>query len=81
MAGGIGSRFWPFSTHTKPKQFLDILGTGRSLIQLTFDRLSKICPQDQIFIVTNDDYQSLIREQLPEIPENNILFEIGRAHV
>ena len=80
MAGGIGSRFWPFSTHTKPKQFLDILGTGRSLIQLTFDRLSKICPQDQIFIVTNDDYQSLIREQLPEIPENNILFEPVRRN-
>ena len=52
MAGGIGSRFWPFSTHEKPKQFLDILGTGRSLIQLTFDRLSKVCPSNQIYIAS-----------------------------
>ena len=60
MAGGIGSRFWPFSTHEKPKQFLDILGTGRSLIQLTFDRLSKVCPSNQIYIVTNNEYEKLI---------------------
>ena len=75
MAGGIGSRFWPFSTHEKPKQFLDILGTGRSLIQMTFDRLSKICPADQIYIVTNDHYKALINEQLPEIIGDNILFD------
>lgn len=80
MAGGIGSRFWPFSTHTKPKQFLDILGTGRSLIQLTFDRLSKICPPEQIYIVTNEDYETLIDEQLPEIPKDNVLFEPVRRN-
>ena len=80
MAGGIGSRFWPFSTHKKPKQFLDILGTGRSLIQLTFDRLSKVCPDNQIFIVTNDEYEQLITEQLPEIPKDNILFEPVRRN-
>lgn len=80
MAGGIGSRFWPFSTQTKPKQFLDILGTGRSLIQLTFDRLSKICPPDQIYIVTNEDYEGLISEQLPEIPKDNVLFEPVRRN-
>lgn len=80
MAGGIGSRFWPFSTHQNPKQFLDILGTGRSLIQLTFDRLLKVCPADQIYIVTNDDYQDLIAEQLPEIPQGNVLFEPVRRN-
>ena len=80
MAGGIGSRFWPFSTHEKPKQFLDILGTGRSLIQLTFDRLSKICPSNQIFIVTNNEYEKLIAEQLPEIPKDNVLFEPVRRN-
>tara|TARA_A100001234_G_C12618534_1_gene382705 strand:+ start:468 stop:1556 length:1089 start_codon:yes stop_codon:yes gene_type:complete len=80
MAGGIGSRFWPFSTHEKPKQFLDILGTGRSLIQLTFDRLSKVCPSNQIYIVTNNEYEELIAEQLPEIPKDNILFEPVRRN-
>lgn len=80
MAGGIGSRFWPFSTHQNPKQFLDILGTGRSLIQLTFDRLSKICPVNQIYIVTNSDYKSLISDQLPEIPNGNVLFEPVRRN-
>lgn len=80
MAGGIGSRFWPFSTHEKPKQFLDILGTGRSLIQLTFDRLSKVCPSNQIYIVTNNEYEKLIAEQLPEIPKDNVLFEPVRRN-
>jgi mannose-1-phosphate guanylyltransferase len=80
MAGGIGSRFWPFSTQENPKQFLDILGIGKSLIQLTFERLSKVCPKDQIFIVTNDDYADLIDQQLPEIPKDNILFEPVRRN-
>jgi mannose-1-phosphate guanylyltransferase len=80
MAGGIGSRFWPFSTHKKPKQFLDILGIGRSLIQLTFDRLSKVCPSNQIFIVTNSEYKQLIADQLPEIPQDNVLFEPVRRN-
>lgn len=80
MAGGIGSRFWPFSTQENPKQFLDILGIGKSLIQLTFERVSKVCPKDQIFIVTNDDYADLIDQQLPEIPKDNILFEPVRRN-
>jgi|TARA_B110000261_G_scaffold162785_1_gene207174 mannose-1-phosphate guanylyltransferase len=80
MAGGVGSRFWPFSTQENPKQFLDILGIGKSLIQLTFERLSKVCPKDQIFIVTNDDYADLIDQQLPEIPKDNILFEPVRRN-
>lgn len=80
MAGGVGSRFWPFSTQENPKQFLDILGIGKSLIQLTFERLSKVCPKDQIFVVTNDDYADLIDKQLPEIPKANILFEPVRRN-
>ena len=67
MAGGIGSRFWPKSRTAYPKQFLDILGTGKTLIQQTYDRFSKILPQENIFIVTNDSYKDLVRQQLPSI--------------
>lgn len=80
MAGGIGSRFWPFSTSQKPKQFLDILGLGKSLIQLTFERLTKVCPPENIFVVTNDQYADLIHEQLSDIPKDNILFEPVRRN-
>tara|TARA_B100000902_G_C27307143_1_gene916172 strand:- start:872 stop:1960 length:1089 start_codon:yes stop_codon:yes gene_type:complete len=75
MAGGIGSRFWPMSRSTYPKQFLDILGTGETLIQQTFNRIQKICPVENIFIVTNQNYKSLCLEQLQGIPNNNILCE------
>ena len=75
MAGGIGSRFWPMSKPTFPKQFLDILGTGETLIQQTFNRLKKVCPTENILIVTNTDYKDLCVEQLPEITESNILCE------
>lgn len=75
MAGGIGSRFWPMSRSTYPKQFLDVLGTGETLIQQTFKRLSKVCPAENILVVTNKDYKTLCQEQLPEILENNILCE------
>ena len=67
MAGGIGSRFWPASRTSKPKQFLDILGIGRTLIQSTYDRFLKICPKENIFILTHSDYVSLVKEQLPDI--------------
>jgi|TARA_B100000795_G_scaffold88620_1_gene64444 mannose-1-phosphate guanylyltransferase len=80
MAGGIGSRFWPFSTAEKPKQFLDILGMGKSLIQLTFDRLSKVCPPENIYVVTNNQYADLIHEQLKDIPTDNVLFEPVRRN-
>ena len=63
MAGGIGSRFWPMSQEDKPKQFLDVLGTGRTLIQMTVDRLKKIAPADQIYVMTNADYADLVHEQ------------------
>ena len=80
MGGGVGSRFWPFSTEEKPKQFLDFFGTGRSLLQTTFDRFSKIVPKENIFIVTNDAYAGLTREQLPELSESQILLEPMRRN-
>lgn len=75
MAGGIGSRFWPLSTAERPKQFLDILGTGRTLLQQTYDRFIQLMPADHIFIVSNMEYRDLIHEQLPEVPMENILLE------
>ena len=78
MAGGIGSRFWPASRESRPKQFLDILGTGRSLLQQTFDRFTKITSSDRILIVTNAGYREQILEQLPTLKPNNILCEPSR---
>tara|TARA_B100001758_G_C18358768_1_gene584357 strand:+ start:99 stop:1166 length:1068 start_codon:yes stop_codon:yes gene_type:complete len=75
MAGGIGSRFWPMSKETLPKQFLDILGVGETLIQQTFNRLKRVCPIENILIVTNKNYKDLCLEQLPSIIESNILCE------
>lgn len=75
MAGGIGSRFWPMSKSSFPKQFLDILGTGETLIQQTFSRLERICPPENILIVTNTNYKNLCLEQLPNVIESNILCE------
>ena len=75
MAGGIGSRFWPMSTQKFPKQFQDILGTGRTMIQQTYDRISKIIPNENIFVITNKEYVSLSHQQLPEIPEENVIGE------
>lgn len=80
MAGGVGSRFWPFSRNNRPKQFLDFFGTGRSLLQLTFDRLNKIVPAENILIVSNIIYRDLILEQLPEITANQILLEPNRRN-
>ena len=78
MAGGIGSRFWPASRTTRPKQFLDILGVGKSLIRLTFERFLKLCPAEHIFIVTNGMYKDLVKEHLPELEDNQILCEPSR---
>ena len=75
MAGGIGSRFWPLSTPEYPKQFIDILGCGRTLIQLTVDRFKGICPMQNFWVVTNAAYVEIVRQQLPDIPENHILAE------
>lgn len=78
MAGGIGSRFWPGSRVSRPKQFLDILGVGKSLIRLTFERFLKVCPAENIFIVTNKIYKDLVKEHLPELSDNQILCEPSR---
>lgn len=75
MSGGVGSRFWPFSKEGRPKQFLDFFGTGRSLLQSTFDRFKKVIPAENIFVVTNDAYFDLTRKQLPELSESQILLE------
>jgi mannose-1-phosphate guanylyltransferase len=80
MAGGVGSRFWPLSRQAKPKQFLDILGTGRTLIQQTFDRFSKFIPVENILIVTSARYKDLVQEQLPELKEDQILLEPFRRN-
>jgi mannose-1-phosphate guanylyltransferase len=80
MGGGIGSRFWPFSRETCPKQFLDFFGTGRSLLQSTFDRFNQIIPAENIFIVTNDLYSNLVKEQLPELKADQILLEPTRRN-
>jgi len=75
MAGGIGSRFWPMSTQKFPKQFHDILGTGRTMIQQTFDRISQLIPAENIYVITNQEYTELTQQQLPDIPVNNIVGE------
>jgi len=80
MGGGIGSRFWPFSREAYPKQFLDFWGVGRSLLQLTFDRFSKIIPVENIYVVTNELYEHLVREQLPELQQKQVLLEPARRN-
>ena len=75
MAGGIGSRFWPMSTPEYPKQFVDVLGRGMSMIQMTVERFAPLCPIENMWVVTSADYESLVREQLPQLPVENILLE------
>lgn len=78
MAGGVGSRFWPASRSHRPKQFLDILGTGKSLLRMTFERFLNITTADRIYIVTNAEYQSLVLEHLPELRPEQVLCEPSR---
>ncbi|MDE6559314.1 MAG: mannose-1-phosphate guanylyltransferase [Muribaculaceae bacterium] len=80
MCGGVGSRFWPSSREARPKQFLDFFGCGRSLLQLTVDRVQKVVPAERILLLTNKRYAPLIKEQLPEIPAANILLEPARRN-
>ena len=80
MAGGIGSRFWPMSTPQKPKQFLDVLGMGKSLLRMTFERLLSICPAENVYIVTNASYRDLVMEQLPELTYDQVLCEPERKN-
>lgn len=80
MSGGIGSRFWPESRTALPKQFLDLLGTGKSLIQWTYHRFSKICPKENIYIITNHAYIKTLKEQIPELDDHNIISEPSRKN-
>ena len=80
MCGGVGTRFWPFSRHDRPKQFLDFFGTGRSLLQMTVDRISPLVKPENIILVTNREYYDIIKEQLPQIKESNILLEPARRN-
>ena len=80
MAGGVGSRFWPLSSEAVPKQFLDVLGCGKTLIQLTVHRFKNIVPMENIWIVTSEKYKTTIAEQLPEVPATNVLFEPCRRN-
>lgn len=80
MGGGVGSRFWPCSRKSLPKQFLDFFGTGRSLLQQTFERFNKIIPTENIFIVTNVIYADLVKEQLPQLKPDQILLEPARRN-
>ena len=80
MAGGVGSRFWPMSTTEKPKQFIDVLGVGKTLIQLTVERFGDLVAQENIWVVTNQKYAPIVEEQLPNIPKANILCEPCRRN-
>lgn len=80
MAGGVGSRFWPISRNALPKQFLDILGIGKSFLQLTYDRFTKIVPKENIIVVTSAAYADLVRQHLPDLPSENILAEPYRRN-
>ena len=75
-AGGVGCCYWPMSPPDYPKQFIDVMGVGRSLIQLTVDRLKPICPVENMWVVTNEKYIRIVKEQIPDIPEDNMLLEL-----
>lgn len=80
MAGGVGVRFWPYSRNSKPKQFLDVLGTGKTLLQSTLDRFLPICPVENIYVVTHEEHTTLVQEQLPQLKEEQILSEPMRKN-
>lgn len=80
MAGGIGSRFWPMSTEENPKQFIDVLGVGHTLLQLTYDRFKGVCDAENVWVVTSAQYVEKVQEQLPDIPKGNILSEPCRRN-
>lgn len=80
MAGGVGSRFWPLSRMARPKQFIDILGTGETLIQQTFNRFKDICPKENIYIVTNEKYRDIVNEQIPGLNADQVICEPARRN-
>lgn len=80
MAGGVGTRFWPYSRNSRPKQFLDVLGTGKTLLQSTYDRFLPLCPKENILVVTSDEHAAITQEQLPELNASQILCEPMRRN-
>src|SRR6187549_799458 len=80
MAGGIGTRFWPYSRNSKPKQFLDVLGTGKTLLQSTYDRFLPICHKENIFVVTSEEHRAITAEQLSDLSHDQILTEPMRKN-
>lgn len=80
MAGGVGVRFWPYSRNSKPKQFLDVLGTGKTLLQSTFDRFLPVCPAENIYVVTHEEHAELVKQQLPLLRDEQILAEPMRKN-
>jgi len=80
MAGGVGVRFWPYSRNAKPKQFLDVLGTGKTLLQSTYDRFAAICPKENIYVVTHQEHAHIVHEQLPDLQASQILGEPMRKN-
>lgn len=80
MAGGVGTRFWPMSKTSKPKQFIDVLGVGSTLLRLTFERFTNICPPENVLVVTNEIYKNLVLEQIPELEEKQVLCEPSRRN-
>lgn len=80
MAGGVGVRFWPYSRNAKPKQFLDVLGTGKSLLQSTYERFLPLCPPENIYVVTHEEHASLVKEQLPVLKDDQVLAEPMRKN-
>lgn len=80
MAGGVGVRFWPYSRNSKPKQFLDVLGTGKTLLQSTLDRFAPLCPTENIYVVTHEEHAALVKQQLPQLSDGQILAEPMRKN-
>ena len=80
MAGGVGVRFWPYSRNAKPKQFLDVLGTGKTLLQMTYDRFASVCSKENIFVVTHEEHASIVSDQLPDLKPNQIVREPTRRN-
>ena len=80
MCGGVGSRFWPYSRANAPKQFIDFFGTGRTLLQMSFDRTKGVVPAENVIILTNEQYAPLVKEQLPELSDAQILLEPARRN-
>ncbi|HRG09831.1 MAG TPA: mannose-1-phosphate guanylyltransferase, partial [Cyclobacteriaceae bacterium] len=80
MAGGVGTRFWPYSRNSRPKQFLDVLGIGKTLLQASYDRFLPICPPENIYVVTNEEHEAITRQQLPNLAAHQVLTESMRKN-